>query len=111
MNLSKRNGKTYDIVQQLKYFRSDHVIQWMKIHARLPYSGWDYLFACSDPRWEDFREWFHLEFRHLVIAVNALEAIVKLRNNLDFQYETDETSKIIDLPHRNEVIHTCITRN
>lgn len=105
-DIEREEYSTFEIVEQLKYFRSNEVIQWMKTNVKLPYSGWDYLFAYSNPTWTDFLTWFNFEFRHLVVSVNALGALLSLNRPLRIQYNknNEEPFKIKDLPHEEEVI-------
>ncbi|MGG0274172.1 SMI1/KNR4 family protein [Bacillus rhizoplanae] len=99
------NLAAYEINDCLKYFRSNEVIQWMIIHAKLPYEGWDYLFAYSKPTWEDIKTWMHLEKRHMVIVINALGTMLFLSEESDvgLGYE-GEPIKIFGMPNREEVI-------
>ncbi|OAK33837.1 SMI1/KNR4 family protein [Bacillus wiedmannii] len=89
----------------LKYFRSNDVIQWMKEYAKLPYEGWDYLFAYSKPMWEEILEWLHLEKRHMVIVVNSIGVINSLSQQEDIGLGyPDEPIIIKNLPNIEEVI-------
>ncbi|WP_028390721.1 SMI1/KNR4 family protein [Bacillus cihuensis] len=93
--------------EHLKYFRANHIIVWMQENAKLPYEGWDYLFAYSNPTWKDIETWLNLDFKHKVICVNSLAVILRLskKQNAALPYE-DEPIQIFDLPCVDEVITT-----
>ncbi len=71
--------KDYIAAKHLGHFRSPKVIAWMKqyITKNTTKDDWYSLYARSEPTWEDLKEWLELGGRYRMVAINALEYMMR----------------------------------
>lgn len=71
--------KDYIAEKHLGHFRSHKVIAWMKqyITKNTTKDNWYSLYARSEPTWDDFKEWLELGGRYRMVAINALEYMMR----------------------------------
>ncbi|WFD11924.1 SMI1/KNR4 family protein [Tepidibacter hydrothermalis] len=98
--------KGYEAKRHLCYFRDNRVISWIKnyISNSTTKDQWYELYACSQPTWEDIKEWLYLGGRYRLVVLNALEYMLNSWTSLNIKGEY----KIINTSSREEII--CILK-